>query len=81
MLSCPSLSSENRAESEASIKSQGIVNTDLLYIMSKVSLMAHFVFKKYVIMSFWYLKAVYNTENSGVLKDYKCWFLMGIFRI
>lgn len=52
MLSCPSLSSENRAESEASIKSQGRVNTDLLYIMSKVSLMAHFVFKNMLLCHF-----------------------------
>lgn len=80
MLSCMNRSSGNRIKSEASIKSQGKVNTNLLYMVPKVSLMAYRVFKKeYVVKPFWYLKAVYNTENLRVLKNYKCWFLMGVY--
>ena len=69
MLNCMNHSSGNRIKSKASIKSQGKVNTNLLYMVPKVSLMAYHASKKeYVVKSFWYLKAVYNTENLRVLK-------------
>lgn len=80
MLSCTNHSSEDRTKSETSIKCQGKVNTNLLYMVPKVSLTAYLVFKKeYVVKSSWNLKAAYNTENLGVLKNYKCWFLIGVY--